>query len=785
MSEVTVHDQRWIRATISGLQLTAVAACLLSQPLYAASATAAATSATASSGADSSDANADASSDKTKAAAEGGDVTQLQEVVVTAQRRSESIQTVPVAVTAITSEDIEKANVKGVDDVFNMTPNVSFVSNGSRDRKDLSIRGISNQLDPYSDVRPSAYAFYIDDFNVAAGTSNPEIQDLERIEVLRGPQGTYFGRNALGGAINITTVKPNDDWFSQVDLGYGSFNTQTVGGIVNVPVAPGLFDMRISGKMENSDGNIKNINEIGGGNDSKFGTARVSTRFTPNARTTLDTEFSWTKEDSGMRSGVPTGFLTATWRSIYYSGATGDVADGDGVGFYPSNRDKVNFNRPQSVGTDMWYVSSRLNYLFDTTELTAVAGYLSSKPYNHGDVDGSSYDYFYEDDLMKRSSKSLELRLASQPGGIIDWTVGGMVGQDKGSTDQGTYFGSAGLYGMDEGTMVSGVDSSASTDYSALFAQGTWHITNATNLTLGGRYSHEKVSYDYNKYTTGGALSGASDRSAPFNDFSPKITLDHTSAGGVFTYATISKGFKSGGVQIASQDIGNTYKAEKLWNYETGLKFDMLDKRLRADISAFYMDWKDVQVQSRYLYLNSSGDLDSVTGIGNAASAESYGADASLTALVMPNLTLDAHAGYDLAKFKSYDDALVDGQTFDASGSAMINAPKWTAGADLDYRHHLVADYQGFARLEWTYRGKTLSSSYALLYKDSPFVAPGYNTTNLRLGIENEHITITAYVENLFDSNYYTNAYEKAFYSGVQVEPSYQMIGINLSMRMF
>ena len=132
----------------------------------------------------------------------------IDEVVVTAQRRSESIQDVPIAITAVGEQTLRDSNVKGIEDYFALTPNVSFRSDGSRDRKDLSMRGISNQLNQYANVRPATYAFYIDEFNVVAGTSNPQIVDLERIEVLRGPQGTYFGRNAVGGAINVITKKP-------------------------------------------------------------------------------------------------------------------------------------------------------------------------------------------------------------------------------------------------------------------------------------------------------------------------------------------------------------------------------------------------------------------------------------------------------------------------------------------------------------------------------------------------------------------------------------------------
>lgn len=236
----------------------------------------------------------------------------VEEIIVTAQRREESIQDVPISISALSGDQMDKLNVRGIEDVFSRAPNVSAVTNGSRDRKEISIRGISNQLDPYTNIRSATYSFYIDEFNVVAGTNNPQILDLERVEVLRGPQGTYFGRNSIGGAINVTTRKPNDDWFAQIGLGYSSFDTREASAIVNVPIVEGIFAIRGSGLFEASDGNIGNINSIGGGNDSDYKTGRLIARWTPTDSTTSDTTFSYTREKVGMRSGVPTGHLTLT-----------------------------------------------------------------------------------------------------------------------------------------------------------------------------------------------------------------------------------------------------------------------------------------------------------------------------------------------------------------------------------------------------------------------------------------------------------------------------------------
>ncbi|NKF22609.1 TonB-dependent receptor [Solimonas marina] len=711
--------------------------------------------------------------------ATASDSAALAEVVVTAERRKQSLQDVPVSVTAINAETIEKANVKGIEDVFAMTPNVSFISSGSRDRKDLSIRGINNQINAYDDVRSSSYAFYIDDFNVSAGTSNPEVLDMQQIEVLRGPQGTYFGRNALGGAINITTNKPTNDWLVKGGLGYSSYDTRHAEAIVNVPVIKDIFAIRAAGQIDKSDGWIKNINPIGGGNDSDYKSGRVIGRFTPNSRLTSDLTYSYSNEETGMRAGVPTGFLTRTWAAVYYGGSPGyGLADPDGVGFYPDNRDEVNYDRPQKVGTKFHYFDSRTTYDFDTAQLTAVIGHLNTTIFNYGDVDGGSYDYYYENFALDRDSTSGELRLQSTGSGPLEWSFGAMYGRDSGEKNQVTYNGADAQSG-DEGTEITGTYSNASINYAAAFAQATWHFNEQWALTGGGRYSHDDI-HRHIIDTSSGTTNNDDTRQVTFNDFSPRLTLNYAVSKDWMNYATISKGYKAGGVQTSQLSLKNDYAPEKLWNYELGTKLELFDHRLRLDAAVFYMDWQNVQQSSNFQYFDDNGDLVSVSGISNASSASSTGVELSADAAITRHLRLSVQAGYLDSKFDSYKNALVDGQTFDASGMQMIAAPRWTGGAQAQYTVPVFDAYDAFIRGEWSVRSSMLSNNYALLYNEKPFISPGYNNINLRVGFEGEKFSVVAYAQNLFDNNYYNNAYEKAFYSGVQVEPSYRSFGVSL-----
>jgi iron complex outermembrane receptor protein len=715
------------------------------------------------------------------------------DIVVTAQRREQSLQDVPIAITALSAETIKNQNIQSVEDYFAMTPNVSFQSNGSRDRKDLAIRGISNQLNPFADVRQSSYAFYVDEFNVAAGTSNPQIVDLERIEILRGPQGTYFGRNAVGGAINVITKKPVDRFEGEFEVGYSSFDTKRAQGVINVPIIPGVLALRASGQFEKSDGNIRNINRIGGGNDSEYYTGRVQLRFTPIDDLTWDFMYNYSDEEVGMRNGVPTGFVTRTWASVYYGRTAGLIGDPDGVGFFPQNNSRVNFNRPQSVGTKFEYFSTRAVWDFGIAELTAVGGHLVADSFNFGDVDGGSRDFFYEDLVLTRKSTSGELRLQSTGTQVFDWSIGTSLGKDTGVSDQSTFHGAASPLcpaaraGNCSGLEVTGADGNSSSRYFAIFAQGTVNFSEQFSATAGLRYSWEKVT-NVSQTRSNTIVTGNNDRAADFEDLSPKFTLTYKPNTDLMFFATASRGFKSGGTQTTnSAALTNEFTPETLWNYEFGSKFNLFDNRLRVDITAFYMDWKDVQQTIRFQFIDpGTGLLRGVSGIANAASAESYGIEASFDARLTDNWNLSGNVGFNKTKYVDYPNALIDGVIIDISGEDLTNAPQWTLGAQTQYTVPIGERFEAFARAEWNFRSSMISNPFYYLYQNvagEPFESPSYHNVNLRLGIEDENIRAVIFVENLFKADFYANAYEKAFYSGVQVEPSFRVFGASLGYK--
>ncbi|MEQ9395736.1 TonB-dependent receptor [Haliea sp.] len=704
----------------------------------------------------------------------------IEEVVVTSRRREESLQDVPVSITAFSADSIERNMFKGIEGYFSRTPNVSYISTGSRDRKELSIRGVTNQLDTTEAlVRASTFAFYLDDVNVVSATANPGVMDLERIEVLRGPQGTYFGRNAVGGAVNISTAKPDQEFFAQISGELARYDTRDIEGVINMPLIDNVLAVRANYKYSESDGYIKNINPTGGGNDSEYEYGRLSARYTPTDRLTVDLMATTSDEVVGMREGVPSGVMSRFAASLY-----GNVADPDGVGFFPENTDRVNFDRPQEVGSKWELYTAKFEYELDAFSLVGITGYIESDTFLRGDIDGSSQDLIYEEKPISRESFSQEFRLQSAGNETLDWTVGVIYSKDEGDIFQQTFAGAGGLFGLPEDFQITASVGENESTSAAIFGELTWHLNNQLDLVFGGRYTRDEV--EVSQYNlSSGVINGFVEDEADFTDFSPKVSLRYALGEDMSVFATVSKGFKAGGVQLGSDFEQSDYDPEELWNYELGFKSELLDNRLRLNGSLFYLEWDDLQASYAVAATNDEGLIVFNSGIQNAASATSLGGELEISAAVSENFAVNFSAGYVDSEFDDFTNAFVDGALYDLSGQSMPNAPEWTFGADAEYRFTFAGGYDSFVRLEWFHRDDILPDLVSLVRQDEgfPFQVPSYDHFNLRAGVETDRFSVTAYVENLFDEEYYTNAYQKAFLGGLHVQPSYQTFGVRVTLR--
>ncbi len=721
--------------------------------------------------------------------ATSGEAVALEEIVVTSQRREQSLRDVPISVTAFTEQMLRDNMIVDLAGYFNKTPNVSFMTGGSRSARSISIRGVSD-----IGGLTSSFAVYVDEFNIANGPTrandnntnsslNPQLQDIERIEILRGPQGTFFGRNATGGAINIITKKPAPEFYAEGTMEYGRFNTWNVGGVVNGTVVEDKLFMRGSAYYSESDGFVVNTNPAGGTSDYDFNNFRLAARWLATDRLTVDVSVNSTTENQGLDSSVPSGVLEDS--SVGLAGSLGLAIPAlAGQGAYPENITRVNHNTPLKQRNEFLVATGRLEYAADNFTITSVTGYLDSQHTSTIDLDLTGDDYFNQDADITSDTISQELRIQSVGNGNLDWVVGGLYAEDNLTQNFLARVGAGGLFfGLPENLpLADGVIVTDRTSY-ALFGELTWHATERLGLTIGARYSNDEIERVENRLSFFTQLPEAAGTES-WDDVSPKFAVTYAATDDVNVYGTISKGYKSGGLQtnIESPSFAvTTYDEETLWNYEVGVKADLLDRRLFLGAALFYMDWTDMQVLSGLTLLDPDTGLPIfLLSTDNAASASSSGFELEFRALLGDRFQVGGGVGYLNAEFDKFPDALIFGQSYDLSGTRLPRAPKWTINADAQYDFPLSNNRQAFIRAEANYRSETIPIFDSTVKDGFPWRTPDFSVWNLRAGVTSERYQVTGYVENVFDEQYFTGIDPTFGFAGVMIRPAQRTYGVRL-----
>jgi iron complex outermembrane recepter protein len=713
----------------------------------------------------------------------------LEEIVVSAQRREESVTKVPISIAAFTPAAIESNQIQSVEDYVSKASNLSISQGATRSgtvstsSHGLSIRGISNVGGD-----SSSYGFYIDDFNVTRATVNPQLVDIGLIEVLRGPQGTFFGRNASAGVISLTTNKPNELLGGNFALQYGRFNDAEASGTINVPISDRVM-LRASGKYAQSDGYAENTNAVGGdsGYEHKFG--RVAVRILPTDNLTIDLAVTANDEQQDDLGLIPTG--------VYVPGAIGgflcsvisaqcphDTADG----IYPNNRDRYNHNNPLGVEDDYQLYTANVVWKGEAVTFTSVTGYIESDFHRDGELDMGSLDVVNEDfEDIQKSSISQEFRLQSSGDGPFNWIVGGIWAKDKHNEAESINFGTdpttLDAFGVFPHFIIELSTLDREITSKALFAEGNWQATDRLTLTLGARWSEDEIEVRETKIDFESVLAPQS-ASDSWDDVSPRFAATFALTDDTNIYATAAKGWKSGGINLeltTPEAPVNKFDSETLWNYEVGIKTTAWDNRFRGSLSAFFIDWKDVQVNASRLILED-GELRSVQGVSNGAKASSKGLELSIAALPHPQLELGLNVGYLDTNWDKFDNALTGFGEVRLTDQPLPKAPELTVSADGQYNIQLSSGWEAFLRAEFNHQDEQYfdvnGTAGALLGFRFPFEIPSHDVWNFRVGVTNEKYRVVAYVDNAFDDNYYTSTYDFGFTNGAGVVPSYRTYGI-------
>lgn len=635
----------------------------------------------------------------------------LEEVTVTAQRRAERLQDVPVAVTAFTAAEIEARGIGSTRDILPMTPNVTYDESFTVGNSFVSIRGVAQINNADSPV-----AIVVD--GVPQNSQKQlrmELFDVERIEVLKGPQGALYGRNAIGGAINIVTREPSNELDGWAQLGAGSGNLHTVSGAVSGPIVQDKVLFRLSGAYKESDGNIENV----------FLREKV--------------DFYESKDIRARFMIMATDSLTIDLRGSFSDIDGGAVMDASMDPTLSGNANREVLPRSNILGNSAREISDatvKIDWRSDVGTLTAITGYTDLTEDYYGDLDfcnpidcpagifglGPQAD---QSQLLDVTLLSQEVRLASPDNRQLRWIVGGFylgTERDLGTTGRLLIPGSI-------IPLIANAEENDNDAYSA-FAQVDYDITDRTTLGVSLRYDRDR------REQTNAADPARPTRSKSFSDVQPRVVIDHKLNDDHLVYATYATGFRSGGFNGVG---GRPFDSETLQNYEVGYKSTWWGDRLRLNAAVFRSRSEDYQ----FFYLDF--DQGGAQVIDNLDKVEFTGAEVEWQVQATRYWTLLGAVGLLDSDIKAFDPTLtVPAER--GNRTPKTQRSTFSIGSQLEVP---LGSLQGTLRVDYGRWGKKY------WHPDNIDVRDPVNMLDLRVSVGNERWTATAWGRNVLDEFYW------------------------------
>jgi iron complex outermembrane receptor protein len=668
----------------------------------------------------------------------------LEEIVVTAQRRESNLQSTPIAVSAVDANLIEDLSPRTIADIATLVPNFSANKINGFNAASFAMRGVGNtDIIVYNEA---PIAVLIDDFVMPSVQSQLlDPFDVQEVEVLRGPQGTLFGKNTTGGAVVVRTKAPVlNETSVEAKIGTGTFNALTAQGAVNFPLVSDKLALRLVVSEEKEDGWMRNgaSNYIYttdttytgdgrhyGGTDVLTGRAKLLWQPTDNLKALL------TYERVNDRSETPLSVNTTpndpyfVFALLGIPGYTGnDPLNNAGT----SNRDGYLINMPDGHRVDIDGYHLNIDWTTPYGTLTWVQGYRkqeSSLPSNYTGIVGplSVFDANRSDD---RKTWQEEVRFASEQIGRFNYVAGLFYQHDDTKFCVAQILGIYDMFGVPTppGAEPGGYNNNpqvlcnAQTEASkALFAEGNFKVTDATTLTIGARITRDNKDWvgrqqifvqqlpsptgafdpAFTWHQLGDLMNAANFTAYPFGVVRDshswqkptyRITLSQQFTSDLFGYATYSHGFRAGGYndQVGTSGAPITPDEKKPTNpeeadsIELGLKSEFLDRRVRLNESVFYVKYKDAIRQVVEPVTNANGQPGEETLFRNAAKMTVYGIESDLTAQLAQNLVLRLPLSYQKCKYDSFTSG-EGADLVDLSDLPANRCPRWTATVDLNY----------------------------------------------------------------------------------------------------
>ena len=677
---------------------------------------------------------------------------QIEDIIVTAQRRSESAQDVPISLQSFSSDQLARTAVRATEDLTSVVGGMLVQPTAARPA--VFIRGVGTNS---SNTTPAVLTF-VDGVYYPFGQSM-EFANVSSLEVLKGPQGTLFGRNATGGVIQITTKPPSETPGAKVEFGYGNYETVEASAYVTGGLASGLAmdaSVRYTHQNEGYGTNVFNGDDV-------FFMNKFAARSRLRASLSDDTHVTLVGDYSNVEGTVGTTVAPAFGYSPVFAG--GQLRFRGPGQFYPGDYDINAGPRTPGFVSEEWGASGTFETQFSDITFRSITAYRESEEHINIDFDGTpAAGTILTINRDPRTAFTQELQLLSGNGGPFQWVAGLFYYHSKAhmrSFDLDLRIAPAPVLAGACGAPVTACRRQAfstDTDESiAAYAQGTYEILPGTKLTLGARYTIEKRKIDGHVLVNGvdDPTRRGSD-SQKFKEPTWRVALDHSFNPDFMVYGSVSRGFNAGFFNQSSLTGFRTeaqnppVRPEFLTAYEIGTKADLFDRHLRVNLSAFWYDYKDLQQQ---IY-----DGTAVITI-NAAAAEIKGIDFDITAKPIDSLTLSVSGTYLDTKYKSYPAApnytvqtngsVIAVGSLDAAGMNVVNTPEWTWTASAS--HVLPTSLGEFTTsANLNYRGKTFVDPLNKFPLPTRYVL---NATE-RWTEPGGRFFISAWVKNLLDKQY-------------------------------
>jgi iron complex outermembrane recepter protein len=667
-------------------------------------------------------------------APDSGGSSGIQEIIVTAEKREQSIQDVPAAISALDAQEIWTRGIHDVQDLQFQMPDIQ--AGNAVGITQIAIRGVGMNLIDVT-TQPGVAAYVDGIYQARTASTGLDQIDLQRIEVLRGAQGTLYGRNATGGAVNFITASPSDQFEAQVLAGYENYDEYHVQGLLNAPINDKLRVRLVFDENDQQDGFVKNV--IPGSPD-------VANQKTLAARLKIAADLS----DSATLDLAVDGSHGSGARDYLFSQSVpGAIATGSL---------QTSVNRPSTSDLNTWSTSAAFNWNLGPVKFKSLTGYASYQYDNAYDGDGTNLDIFAVTDQYSSKTFTQEFNLSGAGAGF-DWLFGLFYMHDKLNLGEQFLFPSGFATLPPNAFLAISATPYETTSYAA-FVDGDYHLTDHLKILAGARYSKESQTVtETNAFglqvgsTSIPLFAECADLTTKldFDSFTPRGGLQYDFNAEKNAFFTVSRGFRAGGVN-ESACTDNTYDPEKITDYELGYRSRWLDNRLTFNATAFYYDYKDFQVQQIVGF--SSDIINAPSATIRGGEFEGVWAPDQHWAVNANVSTLNSRYGAGFFNIDALNRAAGD-QNLD--GHYLSRAPKASGNLGLQYRTPTLA----FGRLTARADFYATEKYYFREFNTSGDTQDGYSILNLSMLWEsvNGRYSARLFANNATDTHYLTTMF--------------------------